>query len=151
MVMLDDDVTVLIASETKYFNFDDDLTASDGTAPESGYEITMRPGEGVDGTGAVAVEEATTNEITDQTVFSLRNDAGATSALETSGAWAGWYKATITRVGDSSLIAHLAGFSHPDTETHTYSIEWYCPTGNIRPFVTGAQGLDYLTFLQSIK
>ncbi len=149
-----DDYATCVAvasSDSKLFRFNNHLNSTDGTVePEPGYLVTMRPDEGKFG-GAVAVEEATENEITDQTVFTLRNDAGATSVLETSGIWSGWYKATITRVGDSSLVAHLSNFSHPDTETHTYSIEWYCPTGNIRPFVTGTQGIDYLTFLQKYR
>ena len=59
------------------FTFDADLLSIDGTvSPESGYEITMRPGEGVDGTGAVAVEEATENLVATNPGFEDGDETG---------------------------------------------------------------------------
>ena len=86
---------------------------------------------------AITIEEGTTNHITAQSSFTVYTGASATSTLETTGEWAGWYKAEITRVGGGGFIAYLQTKSQPVDETRTYSIEWHNASANVLPYLAG--------------
>jgi len=98
------------------------------------------------GTTAWAVETSTTNEVTDQDHLSVWSIAQATRELITDGYWKGWYKVHATHTGSYGMIAQsLNIYTNPD-ETKTWSLDFYSPTGNVYPYLTGSYAAG--TFIQ---
>jgi len=62
LAILNSGITTILSSDSYYWNFTNgSLEALSGTEPESGYVVTTRENEGPNGSDAIAVEEATTN------------------------------------------------------------------------------------------
>ena len=103
------------------------------------------------GMEAFAVEEGTTNEVTNQDAFTLYSTAQATRELVTDGSFKGWYKVTATHTGNYGIIAFLQCIAVADGETKTWSIDFYSPSGKVWPYLTGGVNVGILTQISKYR
>jgi hypothetical protein len=144
---------ISVPSKSLYFNFDKNLTPTNGKELIGNTVASIRNDQGVFG-GAMAVEIPTANLITDQTFFQLASSGTiCTRELVTSGEWNGWYKVRVTKIELSNGI-----FSYVNNAVSSVlgddlsaSIDFYSPTGNIYPFFSGTYGVSEIYTLNNSK
>lgn len=138
------DAVYAVPFDSAHFSFNEDANGiqyGNMVKPNASSVYTMRPFEGKFG-GSIGLDDATTNLASTGSTITNYASGNVTQTVESVGMYEGWNKVTIVTVNTTnSLLCYTTGFNVPsDSIPYTWSIDFICPKGNIKPNLNGAVG-----------